>query len=229
MMKRSCGCRVLFLLALLIMLGGLSVRALAAERGIDTEREGSIHLSLFYENQPVSGGNLRLYLVGKVEEDDGNYAFRLLDSLGGERLDQKALDSPDLTERLAENKVLSTLDYRETVFGTDGIALFDKLTPGLYLLIQTKAADGFQLISPLLVSVPYYADAESGYVYDVDASVKPAVDREAETEPSTTKEPEPFLPQTGQLNWPVPVLAAFGLIFTACGVLLLLSDRRRRS
>ena len=58
------------------------------------------------------------------------------------------------------------------------------MKPGLYLLTQSKPAEGFQLISPILVSVPYHVSEEEGYVYDVDASVKPAVEREATPSPS---------------------------------------------
>ena len=211
------------LLALLVLLGGLSVPACAA--GLDPEREGSLCLSLFYEGRPVSGGDLRLYRVGEIELDGADWSFRLLDGLGGGRLDQKALDSPGLAERLAAEDALEGLSFRGTVFGADGTARFDAVKPGLYLLTQSSSAEGFALIAPILVSLPYYMEGE-GYVYDVDASVKPAVAREAT--PSPTPGPDGPLPETGQLNWPVPVLAGLGLCFLLLGALLLRSDRRRR-
>ena len=49
----------------------------------------------------------------------------------------------------------------------------------------------------------------SGYVYDVEATPKVEVEKEPETEePTTTKPPQipEKLPQTGQNNWPIPVL-----------------------
>ncbi len=212
------------LLAVLLLLS-LSSSALAAERGIDMDCEGSIVLSLFYESRPVSGGDLRLYKVGEVEQDDGSCFFRLSDAFGARVLDQSALDSPELVGQLAGDSDLNTLEYRSTTFGADGKATFSGVSPGLYLLTQTKAASGFQLVSPILVSVPYYVSDEEGYSYDVDASVKPALERHAQPSPLPT--PKPPLPQTGQLNWPVPVMAGLGLCFIVAGVLLLFSDKRR--
>lgn len=212
------------LLALLLWLGSLSVPACAAD--FDPEREGSLSLSLFYEGRPVSGGDLRLYRVGEAVLDGADRFFRLVDALGGSLLDQKALDSPGLAERLAAEDALAGLSFRGTVFGVDGTARFDAVSPGLYLLTQSSPAEGFAPISPFLVSLPYYMGAEKGYVYDVDASVKPAAAREAQ--PSPTPKPDGPLPETGQLNWPVPVMAGLGLCFLLLGALLLRSDRRRK-
>lgn len=71
---------------------------------------------------------------------------------------------------------------------------------------------------------------------------------EGETNPGTP--PEPFvpstdgttssasdgfyeetvsIPQTGSLNWPVPVLAGLGIVFLLCGLALLSKNRRKRS
>ena len=71
---------------------------------------------------------------------------------------------------------------------------------------------------------------------------------EGETNPGTP--PEPFvpstdgttssasddfyeetvsIPQTGSLNWPVPVLAGLGIVFLLCGLALLSENRRKRS
>ena len=115
-------------------------------------------------------------------------------------------------------------------------ALFsENVKPGLYLLVQTQACPGFQKLKPILVSVPMYNPEKDSYDYQVDATVKPAVKRETEpsptptptASPSPTPKPGPKLPQTGQLNWPVPVLACGGVIFLLLGLWLLGSDRRR--
>ena len=48
----------------------------------------------------------------------------------------------------------------------------------------------------------------------------------SKTEPRTTTEKPEELPKTGQLKWPVPVLAGAGLLLLALGALLRLLDRR---
>ena len=86
-------------------------------------------------------------------------------------------------------------------------------------------------MDPVLVSVPFMDPKTGEYTYDVDATVKPAVIRETEPtptpSPSPTPTPGPKLPQTGQLNWPIPVLAGAGVFFILLGLWLLGSDRRR--
>ena len=44
-------------------------------------RKGSITVSMIYQNKPVPGGSLKLYRVGNVHEDDGNYSFKPVDAL----------------------------------------------------------------------------------------------------------------------------------------------------
>ena len=42
----------------------------------------------------------------------------------------------------------------------------------------------------------------------------------SQTEPPTTQKPEPELPKTGQLKWPVAVLAGAGGLLICCGLIL---------
>ena len=218
-------CKLLLCLLLILGLGSFSVCA-SAERGIDMNREGSIVLSCKYAGKPVSGGNLLLYGVADVEMDaNGNYSFRLLDRFGGDRLLQADLDDSSLPGRLVGSGELGSLPYRSTVFDTNGEARFEGVKPGLYLLMQTVPAKGYQKMGTILVSVPMYDPATDGYSYDVDASVKPAVEREVKPTPTPTPPPGERIPQTGQMNWPVPALAVMGLVSILIGVLLLRADK----
>lgn len=225
-MKRNGMKRAAAMLLLVLLLGGsFSARAFAVERGIDLDRSGSIRLSCFYDGKPVVGGDLRLYRVADVEMDEnGNYSFRLLERFGGDKLGQAELDAPGLADRLANASGLKDLEYRSTEFDATGHAQFDSVKPGLYLLVQSKAAKGYQKMAPFLVSVPYFVSEETGYVYDVDAAVKPAVEREVKPTPTPGPTPPPHLPQTGQLNWPVPVLAGVGVLLLLLGTVLVVSD-----
>ena len=46
--------------------------------------------------------------------------------------------------------------------------------------------------------------------------------------PPPPSEPDgPDLPQTGQLNWPVPVLAVLGMLLVTAGVVLCTTEKRR--
>ena len=86
-------------------------------------------------------------------------------------------------------------------------------------MVQTKAANGYEAVKPFLVSVPM--NENGTYAYDVDATPKMSTLTETEPTHSTPTTPttsvEPTLPQTGQLSWPVPVLAMFGLLLFSIG------------
>ena len=222
--------RAAALLLALLLLCALPVTRALAERGIDLDAEGSVLLRMRYEGKPVTGGLLRLIRVGDVEEENGSYSFRLLPELGGERLDQAALDRPGLADELAAKPAVESLPGQSKGFDEKGEALFsENVKPGLYLLVQTQACPGFQKLKPILVSVPMYNPETDSYDYQVDATVKPALDRDAEPtpSPSPSPSPDPHLPQTGQLNWPVPVMAGLGLLLLALGAALLGSARRK--
>ena len=181
-------------------------------------RKGSVTVSMQFDGEAVPGGELTLYRVGEVSEDDGNYTFVPTGEFIRWGSDFGTLASAEQTAQTAHSLRYFALRNGITGttkgIGTDGKVTFSNLEQGLYLLVQTRPATGFSRVNPFLVSIPYEQDGE--YLYDVDARAK----TELEQEPTPTKPPEKpggKLPQTGQLNWPVPVLAAAGLVLFAIG------------
>ena len=212
------------LLALLFLLA-LPLSA-AAHAVPDESRNGhcSITVSMTYKGKAVRGGTLALYKVGDVAEDDGNYSFVPVEEIQADIPEFGDIESPDLAGRLAELKgKLTPVTSDPVTVDKDGNATFSDLTFGLYLVVQKTAASGYGKTAPFLVSVPYlYADE---YQYDVTSQPKTDLEREVPTKPTspTTKPTTPSgggekLPQTGQLWWPVPVLACAGLGCIAVGL-----------
>lgn len=189
-------------------------------------RTGSITLHMRYAGKPISGGELTIYRVGKVAEDDGNYSFvktgkftRWEGEFGD--LENTAEIAESLAKFVGDNKIDGIHEPVE-----NGRAKFDNdgkgLPQGLYLVIQTVPAGGYHAIAPFLVSLPYYDG--TAYQYDVRADVKNELEKTPETTSSTEPPEKPDrLPQTGQLWWPVPVLICLGLACIAVGLI-----RRRR-
>ena len=153
-----------------------------------------------------------------MDEEDGNFFFS--QELTGTLLeDITSAALPGELYDFYENNKKNHEFYVQTQSVKDGKATFAGLPTGLYLIIQEKAAKGFSKLSPFLVSVPYMEDGQ--YLYDVTAAIKTELEREPEsTPPPSTKPDGPKLPQTGQLNWPVPVLAVSGLAMFTIGFLL---------
>lgn len=185
----------------------------------DVNRLGSICLTLKDGETPLKGGTMTLYRVGDIAENDGNYFFVLTEELKPSKISLDSLNmdtAKALTEWLggdADQKLVAKVDEH-------GQVKFADLKPGLYLAVQEKASSGYLPVDPFLVSVPMHD--ETGYIYDVEATPKVGKVETAPTEPDTTKPPpkDPQLPQTGQNNWPVPVLACLGLAFVMLGAWL---------
>ncbi len=227
-------CRISHLTAAVILaavlLFGTCMTAFAAGTGTpdpDFNEKGSITVTLHSEEADaiVTDGALTLYQVADLYLDDGNMACSYTEDWDG---CSASLEDPtiatlasDLAAYAEDNGIagIQTLDVNE-----DGSVTFTGLPLGLYLVIQTTQSEGYFTVDPFVVTVPIAG--ESGWIYNADASPKVEVYIEPKTpeEPTPTDNPETpvptgsILPQTGQLVWPVPVLAAAGVLFCIIGV-----------
>ena len=271
--------RLAAVLAALTLLVWCAAPAFALEV-VDLSRTGSIKVSLYDSetSEAVGGGTLTLYRVAKVQKDNANLSFVYTNGFEDCGVELGDLSEGELAGRLAE-KIAATAESTTVEISDFGTAEFGDLEVGLYLVVQTTAAENYNVINPFLVSVPIQENGK--YVYDVDALPKvgtatkktPDTPDEPDTpdtpdEPDTPDTPdEPDtpdtpvapgpdnpdgwvlgdhgeknypnpdnpnghvmgahgLPQTGQLNWPIPVLAVTGVVLVAAGIKLKKGNRR---
>ncbi len=203
--------RILLFAVVFLLLLGLSVGALA-HAVPDLTQRGSIHITMRHGGNPVPGGMLTLHQVGKAAEADGNYFFLPAGDFEGLEIDLSDIHAKGLADKLYRYTQSDLLIGTTVEIGMDAKVTFEDLEPGLYLLSQSTAAPGYSEIEPFLVSLPVLR--EGSYVYEVDASPK------TELVPKPTEPGEPDIPQTGQLNWPVPVLTVAGLLLMTLGTIL---------
>ena len=217
------------LLALLLLLE-LPLSA-AAHPVPDAGKDGhcSITVTMTYQEKALPGGTLALYKVGDVAEEDGNYSFVPVEAIREDFAQFGDIQSPELVGKLSklESKLTPVTALPQKV-GEDGKVTFSSLPFGLYLAVQKTAPAGYGKTEPFLVSLPYLYEGE--YQYDVASQPKTDLERELPTRPTTGPATNPTtspggkkLPQTGQLWWPVPVLACGGL---GCIVVGLIRKRR---
>lgn len=207
-MKRICA---LLLVLLMFTVLPLTARATPA---VDLTKEGSITLTLKYKGEAIKGGQFSCVRVGEIiQAEDGNYYFKnILDKT----VYKNGLPAAStIVQQVSDNRYFFREEMKLTVANKDGTVKFSGRTPGLYLILQDTDIDGFYKMNPFLVSLPYLKDGK--YEYDVDANVKHAL---GEGPPPTTQPLPEKLPQTGQLNWPVPLLAAAGLALVTLGIFL---------
>lgn len=210
----------------------------------DRSRQGSVTVKMEYEGKAVTGGTMTAYLVGEIQESDGNYSFEKTEAMGAFTGSYEDITAPSLAEDVASFVREHAVPACATAENKEGRAVFFGLELGLYLIVQTEASEGYEPLRPFLVSVPMNEDGR--YVYEVDAEGKFQLHQQTKphkphkpgepdspstpgnpSEPNSPSEPHApqggsgvTLPQTGQLNWPVPVLAALGLCLFSIGWML---------
>lgn len=204
------------LLAVFLWTIGSTASVFASGTEIDFHASGSVSVTLRdrQTQTAVSGGEMTLYQVAKAAEESGKLYWEYTNGFEDCKVNLSNPDDSKLAESL-ESEISAAASKTVKEIGADGKVSFTNLPLGLYLLVQNKAADGYRAVSSFLVSVPFQND--SGWSYDVDAS--PKVDTASAVTPGTpgsSYRPSSGggsrLPQTGQLNWPIPVLAVSGML-----------------
>lgn len=221
------------LMSLLLILG-MSITVFAATAAdLDLDKTGSISLTMKNSSgTTVSGGSLTIYRVAQITKDNANLAYTLTSDFASFTKPLDNIEDANLAKELADYAKKQSLTGTTTTIGSSGIAKFENLALGLYLVVQPKAADNYNAVNPFLVSVPLQEDGI--WVYDVDASPKVEAYTKTPTNPTTPTTATPIipttpgkLPQTGQLNWPIPILAISGLLLFTLGWSLTFVEKKQ--
>ncbi len=220
----------------------------------DPTQKGSIEIVMQKDGTPVPGGSLTLHQVGTLIEENGAYRYELLESLQTTGLLLEELQSPQLAEELAAK--VNPAEGNKKEIDAEGKIAYTDLELGVYLLIQEEAAKGYSKLGPFLVTVPEVVNGEYIYQVQAGPKIAlvpettPAPTPTAPPTPVVTPQPQtpttpgdgstvqkptgssaevvppPKLPQTGQLNWPIPVMAVVGLWLFAMGWMLRFGQKR---
>ena len=197
----------MILVILIISVLGIPV---AAYEVPDLNRQGSIRISMRYDGSPVSGGEMTLYRVGDIHEDDGNYSFVLSQDFVSSGISLENLQSASVAKEAAAFASKQGITGSTKQIGSDGQVIFEKLELGLYLAVQKKAAQGYERTQPFFISLPMLIS--DAYSYQVDAGPKVS---------PVPEKPKPELPQTGQSGWPI-----WTFLLSAAGLILLTKRKK---
>ena len=203
--------KLLALLFVITILASLAPSAYAHDY-VRMDQEGSITLELKFADVPLIGGSFSCTKVAEVIDEDGNLYFQ---TLLEEEIYREGIPAVSDMEQLVNENRDFFREQKQTVSNDSGTVVFLNLLPGLYLVTQETEATGYSKINAFLVSVPYLE--EGIYVYDVTARSKTALEQEISKSAELWEDLDDKLPQTGQLNWPVPVLAVSGLAVFVLG------------
>jgi len=225
--------RLLPLLLAVLMFFSINVPVLASVIVPDVDKKGSVQITMKDPDTEngIPGGTLTLYRVAEVQVDDGNYFFTFTGDFSGCKLSLENIQSQQLVKDLESWVKQKKLTGMEKSIDKDGFVCFLDLELGLYLAIQGNAAEGYYAVNSFLVTVPTMGKGE--WIYKVDATPKAEVKKAPDSPdspgpsnpPESSNPPETIppitplgkLPQTGQLNWPIPVMTVIGLTLFAFG------------
>ena len=177
MEQKSLRRRLAALLLMLCLLAAGALPALATSvniRLVDASGNpatGTIRVALYdsAKDKALSGGQLTLYRVAEVKRKNGDLSFEYCGDFYGCGIALGDLTDSTLADQLLEYMPQGARGTTKTV-DADGNAAFENLELGLYLIVQSKASNGYAPIKPFLVSLPM---AENGkWNYEVDASPK---------------------------------------------------------
>lgn len=185
----------------------------------DLEKTGSVTVHMRMGDTAIVGGSLTLYRVGDIYEKDGAFLFKTSGSFENSGVSLDEVLSPEPAIALSGYAAKNSTPEVETLqIGSNGSVTFSDLEAALYLVVQKDAAKGYSAITPFLISMPF-CDGDK-YIYDVDASPKVQIIPDLDDD-------KPNLPQTGQIKWPIPILAVTGCFLFAVGLYVSFGGKKK--
>lgn len=172
----------------------------------DLDATGSITIELCDSTtgDAIVGATMELYLVAAAETENADYWWSYTGEFTGCAYSLGDLTSKTLPTALADYVSANDISPLDTAKSDeDGNIVFADLSVGLYLIVQTETADGYELLAPFLVTVPLENEEDGSWIYDVEALPKPGT-ASTETETSAPVDTETEEPQTGETEQSEP-------------------------
>lgn len=213
MVNRRIAClRYLLLLVWLIQLAALCPLHSNAQTS-GTEYQGSIQITpctIEADHHVVPGTRFALYRVADVQIQNQTLQFTPTEAFSDASVDFQNFLSQKVAQSLltyAQERKLQPA--QEQSANEKGTVVFTSLPAGLYLLAQTNTVENYKPVGPFVISLPMQEENQWNYHVTAYPKVEQTPNPTDPTKPTTP--PDPALPQTGQLNWPIPWLVLGGM------------------
>lgn len=215
-MKKRINRLIVLTICLACLLSSMGTAAMAAGP-IDLGADVSLSVSFIVDGKAIPNVAIAAYRVADVDEwgdftlcgDFRSYNGAINDWTTAEEWDNAAGRLADFASR---KRLVAPFKSKTDDFGC--VTFSRGLETGLYLVVfSTASYNGRDYTAkPFLVSVPGFDEYYDEWVYNVTVSAKAGV------VPTPPPSAPPYLPQTGQLWWPVPALLCGGLFLLLVGV-----------
>lgn len=141
---------------------------------VDINKNGSItlHVADSEEKIPLQGATFRLYLFAAAHKKSDGVGYEYVIPYDNCNMDMDNLQDPYLPVHLAYFALTHSLPCTEITSDAKGNIVFDKLLPGVYLILATDILENYFLPSPFVVNIPIYNHEEESWEYDINATPK---------------------------------------------------------
>lgn len=160
--------KYLILTIIIVFIGILPVKADI----LDFSKLGSAKITLkeSIEKTPIEGAEITLYQIAEAKEVNYNLTFELLENLNECNIDLSDLKDSNLIKNLEECIKDKELPIRTILTDENGIANFEELKLGLYLVKETNKVKGYSNIDSFIIMIPENID--NTWIYDIEATPK---------------------------------------------------------
>ena len=149
----------------------LFVSSLAVFSVYASAPSGSVHIvTLDREKDQAIAATYRLYTVANAEVSGNNATFTYTDAFKGNGMELEQLGDASFALHLAVYAANHNLPYAEKAADENGVAIFDGLPIGAYLVVPAEMEQGYIPASPLLVYLPKIVNGE--WQYDEECTPK---------------------------------------------------------
>lgn len=193
---------------------------LESNKEILENKKGSISIELEDIDGLQDKGNVRFSIAKVADVIDGEY--KMIEVFNGLGLDLNTIETSvqleEVANKLASEKLNKVIDNeKELVTDYNGVGSVDNLEVGVYLVLPKDTAK-YEKISPFLVSIPYWVEADKQMSYDVKAIPKHSPYPTIET---------PNVPDTSYNNKAI-LYGAIGGGLIALAITLRVSSRKKQ-
>lgn len=182
---------------------------------------GSITVTFIDDREIITDGEVIIYHVADVNVSDEEYIYQYTDEWKSCGILLKDVQSAAFAEQLEIYAKEQKIYGKKIPLDDKGSVRFTELQDGLYLVGQSVESKGYCPIKSFLLTIPVIENGEMIYNVEAFPKMEPETDKpDEENVPEDSEEPKKQptkLPQTGQLNWPIPIMAIIGLILFTIG------------
>lgn len=168
-MKRNLSKIFIIIISLFLVLP--EVKAEENTNIVDFTRKGSISITLedLEENLPIKEAEISLYHIANATEENHNLKFIYTEELKECEIPLTNLEDDTLASSLS-NCIKDETTSIKGKSNEDGIAKFNDLDLGLYLVTQTNKVEGYSSFDSFLIMIPQIEN--NNWIYDLKASPK---------------------------------------------------------